>query len=224
MPELGWSLSEALFVPLLLKLHLPDRLLTICWLFSPIIGLVMHPVVGAQADIHGRRPFILFFGLVSAAGLAFMLVCAALPDGAVLAILAFGLADSGHDLLYSPTCSQMNDVFDTDESEHRCAVISGIQLIQEHHKWVGKVGPSGSCPGPVNSRQDNGLGVLRASRKIPTVLLPSSSATIVNSGVQCGTSFRIGEVWKTPTRKSPTYKSFLPNLNVEWVRTSCSVG
>mmetsp|Transcript_2187 Transcript_2187/g.7556 ORF Transcript_2187/g.7556 Transcript_2187/m.7556 type:complete len:125 (-) Transcript_2187:351-725(-) len=82
MPELGWSLSEALFVPLLLKLHLPDRLLTICWLFSPIIGLVMHPVVGAQADIHGRRPFILFFGLVSAAGLAFMLVCAALPDGA----------------------------------------------------------------------------------------------------------------------------------------------
>lgn len=126
LPELGWSVSEVLFVPLLLKLHVPAHLLTICWLFSPLFGLVLHPLVGAQADIHGRRPFIVLFGLVAAAGLAIMPLCAEVPNGAALAILAFAVADTGHDLLCTPTVAQMNDLFDADDSEHRCAVMAGF--------------------------------------------------------------------------------------------------
>mmetsp|Transcript_65635 Transcript_65635/g.137191 ORF Transcript_65635/g.137191 Transcript_65635/m.137191 type:complete len:443 (+) Transcript_65635:135-1463(+) len=126
LPEMGWSISEALFVPLLLKLRLPSHFLTVCWLFSPILGLFLHPIVGAKADLHGRRPFIVVFGLCAAFGLAVMPVCVHIPGGAGLAILAFGLADTGHDLLYTPTVAQMNDVFDAGTSEHRCAVISGF--------------------------------------------------------------------------------------------------
>lgn len=129
-PELGWGVTEALVTPLLLSLHVPHALLTLCWLFSPAFGVVLHPIVGHLVDVHGRRPFTILFCVIAALGLTLMTASLGLPKyGAMLAVLAFALADTGHDLLLTPTRAAMNDVFDADTSGQRCAIISGIGRV-----------------------------------------------------------------------------------------------
>lgn len=123
MPELGWSVSEALFMPLLLKFNVPASVLAICWLFSPVLGLFMHPCIGDLSDRHGRRPFIVSFGLVAVVGLISLPLCTSFgSSAAAVAIVAYGLTDISHDLLLTPTRAAMNDVFvDADECEKHCA-------------------------------------------------------------------------------------------------------
>lgn len=126
MPEFGWSVSEALFMPLLLTLHVPMCYLTVCWIFSPLIGICMQPYIGALSDSHGRRPGILFLGFMAACGLAALPLCSALQQGAVAAAIAvFAVTDISHDLLLTPTRAAMNDVFDTETCERRCAMLAG---------------------------------------------------------------------------------------------------
>eukprot|EP00439_Symbiodinium_sp_Y106_P080421 s582_g19.t1 len=129
MPELGWSVCEPLFMPLLLELEVPYSLLAVCWVISPAAGLVLQPCVGALSDKYGRRPFILLFGFMAVVGLTVTPLLAELASKAIarpLAIVAFGLADVSHDMLVTPTRAQMNDVFDPDTAESRSAVIGGI--------------------------------------------------------------------------------------------------
>mmetsp|Transcript_28205 Transcript_28205/g.61334 ORF Transcript_28205/g.61334 Transcript_28205/m.61334 type:complete len:479 (+) Transcript_28205:101-1537(+) len=142
MPELGWSVCEPLFMPLMLSLKVPARFLTICWLCSPVAGLFLHPCVGNLSDRYGRRPFVMAFGVLGAIGLvATPLIaatsrsacnqgggpCKAAPNevGVVLTLLAFGVTDVSHDVLMTPTRAAMNDVFDAEGAERRTALASG---------------------------------------------------------------------------------------------------
>mmetsp|Transcript_90216 Transcript_90216/g.269167 ORF Transcript_90216/g.269167 Transcript_90216/m.269167 type:complete len:424 (-) Transcript_90216:13-1284(-) len=134
VPELGWSCCEALFMPLLLGLRVPDYLLTVCWLFSPVLGLFLHPCVGRLSDTHGRRPWTILFGVLAALGLVVTPLCVTLLAGspgvaAVAAIIAFGITDTSHDLLVTPIRAAMNDLFDTEDSERRSAIAAAVGKI-----------------------------------------------------------------------------------------------
>lgn len=128
MPELGWAACEALFMPLLLTLRVPNKLLGVSWLCSPVFGFVLQPVVGNLSDRHGRRPFIVAFGLAATLGLLLMPPCTRLPRemGIPAALVAFGLADVSHDVLLTPSRAAMNDVFEAELSEQRCGVAAGL--------------------------------------------------------------------------------------------------
>ncbi|CAE8706346.1 unnamed protein product, partial [Polarella glacialis] len=129
IPEMGWSVCEPLFMPLLLILEVPHYLLSICWLISPITGLIFQPVVGALSDRYGRKPFILLLGFLAALGLVITPMCTMMANkslAGVLAIACFGLADMSHDLLVTPTRAQINDVFSADEAEWRSGFAGGL--------------------------------------------------------------------------------------------------
>lgn len=127
MPELGWSVSEALFMPLLLSMQIPQRFMAICWLCSPLAGIFLQPLIGGLSDKHGRRPFIIVFGFTATLGLVATPVCARLPRevGIPAVLIAFGLTDTSHDALVTPARAAMNDYFDAEASEQRCAVSAG---------------------------------------------------------------------------------------------------
>jgi len=119
---------------MLLGLHVPDYLLTVCWLFSPVLGLFLHPCVGRLSDTHGRRPWTILFGGLSALGLVATPLCVSLLAGspgaaAVAAIVAFGITDTSHDLLVTPIRAAMNDLFDTEDSERRSAIAAAVGKI-----------------------------------------------------------------------------------------------
>ena len=46
IPEFGWSIGDALFMPYLLQNHVPAQWLSIAWLLSPLLGVVLHPGLG----------------------------------------------------------------------------------------------------------------------------------------------------------------------------------
>eukprot|EP00435_Cladocopium_sp_Y103_P051571 s332_g16.t1 len=132
MPELGWSVCEPLFMPLLLDLEVPKSLIAICWVISPSVGFFLQPFVGALSDKYGRRPFIVVFSTIAVLGLVVTPLIALLPLKAVarpLSILAFGMADVSHDMLVTPTRAQMNDIFPPDLAESRSATVAGIAKI-----------------------------------------------------------------------------------------------
>ncbi|CAJ1416246.1 unnamed protein product, partial [Effrenium voratum] len=132
IPELGWSVCEPLFMPLLLELEVPNSLLAICWVISPLAGLVLQPCVGKMSDSHGRSPFILFFSTMSVVGLTVTPLMALLSSKAtagLLAMMAFGVTDLSHDVLVTPTRAQMNDIFEPDAAESRSATSSGLAKV-----------------------------------------------------------------------------------------------
>ncbi|CAJ1389203.1 unnamed protein product [Effrenium voratum] len=96
IPELGWSVCEALFIPLLIELEVPAALLSIGWAISPLFGLFLQGYVGRQSDIHGRTPFIVFFGAMSVVGLTvspLMPLLSSKAAAGMLAMVTFGVAD-----------------------------------------------------------------------------------------------------------------------------------
>lgn len=132
MPELGWSVCEPLFMPILLDLQVPDVLLASCWLISPAISFLLQPCVGSMSDRLGRRPFIIAFGFSAVLGLMMTpLAATLLPPAfaAPTAVAAFGLADVSHDMLATPTRAQMNDIVGPDEAERRSAAAGGIGKV-----------------------------------------------------------------------------------------------
>ncbi|CAK9029438.1 Sucrose transport protein SUT5 (Sucrose permease 5) (Sucrose transporter 5) (OsSUT5) (Sucrose-proton symporter 5) [Durusdinium trenchii] len=132
LPELGWSVCEPLFMPLLLELEVPKSLIAICWVISPSVGFFLQPCVGGLSDKYGRRPFILVFSTTAVLGLVATPLIALLPVKALarpLAILAFGMADVSHDMLVTPTRAQMNDMFPPDVAESRSATVAGVAKI-----------------------------------------------------------------------------------------------
>jgi len=133
LPELGWSVSEALLVPLLKDLNAPSYLLTIAWVCSPCAGFGLQPLVGALSDRFGARRCIAVLGFVSAGGLLGIPLCGYTLSGIVGAwatLIAFGITDTGHDLLVTPTRTAINEVFDPEASEKGCAIALGVgQLL-----------------------------------------------------------------------------------------------
>eukprot|EP00913_Durusdinium_trenchii_P017652 g16591.t1 len=100
LPELGWSVCEPLFMPLLLELEVPKSLIAICWVISPsdpcdskgYTHMFNHASQCSLAPSSFRRPFILVFSTTAVLGLVATPLIALLPVKA-LAILAFGMAD-----------------------------------------------------------------------------------------------------------------------------------
>mmetsp|Transcript_102814 Transcript_102814/g.297232 ORF Transcript_102814/g.297232 Transcript_102814/m.297232 type:complete len:441 (-) Transcript_102814:349-1671(-) len=132
LPELGWSVSETSIMPLLLKLDIPPVLLSANWLCSPVLGMLLHPLLGRLSDKHGRRPFVVVLGLASAIGLALMPTLASAAGtaaGLAAFFLVFGIVDTSHDLLLTPTRAAMNDVYAPRESELRSAVAGGCGKV-----------------------------------------------------------------------------------------------
>lgn len=124
---IGWTVSGALSLPLLLDLGIENGYLGLCWTISPLLGLVLHPLVGNLSDAYGRRLPIMTCTLLGATGLVVVPMTRVLPSCAVgLAILAVGVMDLSHDLLLTLARAAMNDIFDAEESERRCAIASGL--------------------------------------------------------------------------------------------------
>ena len=64
--ELCYSAETAFVSPILLKLGVPVQLMTLVWCLSPLLGLILVPVMGSLSDrcplkLGRRRPFILIF-------------------------------------------------------------------------------------------------------------------------------------------------------------------
>jgi len=129
LPELGWSVCEALIIPLLLDLDVPSYLLTITWMCSPVAGLWAQPLVGSFCDRSGTRPCIILLGLFSTFGLICTPICAYQLSGKMrvaATLIAYGITDMGHDLMVTPTRAAMNAIFEPEDSEKRCAIASGV--------------------------------------------------------------------------------------------------
>lgn len=76
--ECLFCLQEALTVPLLLKLKVPETLYSLVYLLIPLLGFFFQPVIGVLSDrcqskLGPRRPFILMLSLSSLIGLLFIL-------------------------------------------------------------------------------------------------------------------------------------------------------
>lgn len=128
VPELGWSVCEALFMPLLLKLKVPPVLLTSCWLFSPILGFLAQPFVGSLCDRYGARRLVLILTAAAATGLMLTPMSAEMGGDLAMAvvIIGYGLTDMSHDLLYTVSRVQMNDLLEADLAEQKCAVAASL--------------------------------------------------------------------------------------------------
>mmetsp|Transcript_133020 Transcript_133020/g.384722 ORF Transcript_133020/g.384722 Transcript_133020/m.384722 type:complete len:468 (-) Transcript_133020:381-1784(-) len=132
LPELGSSVNEACVLPLLVSLQIPSVLLALNWAVSPSVGLFMHPVLGRLTDRFGRRPFVIAFGSISICGLALLPVLVEALDGTaaiVAVVLASGVIDTSMDLLLTPTRAAMNDVYNADDNEMRCATAGGVGRV-----------------------------------------------------------------------------------------------
>jgi len=129
LPELGWSVCEALLIPLLLDLDVPSYLLTITWMCSPVAGLWAQPLVGSFCDRRGTRPCIILLGLLSTVGLICTPICGYQLSGKMrvaATLIAYGITDLGHDLMVTPTRAAMNAIFEPEDSEKRCAIAAGV--------------------------------------------------------------------------------------------------
>lgn len=85
--ELCYAAETAFVSPVLLKLGVPVHFMTLVWCLSPLLGLILVPVMGSLSDrcslkLGRRRPFILLFS----AGIVIGLVL--VPNGEALGILA----------------------------------------------------------------------------------------------------------------------------------------
>eukprot|EP00927_Polykrikos_kofoidii_P006025 TRINITY_DN12432_c0_g1_i1.p1 TRINITY_DN12432_c0_g1~~TRINITY_DN12432_c0_g1_i1.p1 ORF type:complete len:472 (-),score=48.47 TRINITY_DN12432_c0_g1_i1:33-1448(-) len=170
-PEFGWGVCEPLMVPLFLHLHVPARHLAICWTISPIAGMLFHPILGHLTDVYGRRLFVALIGLTTAAGFAGIPFMARLEDptyAIVGVMLAYGLSDLGHALLLTPTRAFMNDLFEKEDSEQRCAVAGAIGRLV------------GMCLASFVSRDYafNICAAMIATMSLAQVLAPSKNQTI----------------------------------------------
>ena len=85
--ELCYSAETAFVSPILLKLGVPVQLMTLVWCLSPLLGLILVPVMGSLSDrcplkLGRRRPFILIFSAGIIAGLVLV------PNGETLGLMA----------------------------------------------------------------------------------------------------------------------------------------
>lgn len=125
VPELGWSVGEALFMPYLIQKGVSATWLGVGWLFAPILGFCLHPLIGGLSDRYGRRPFVLALGIFSVVGLMMI------PLSSVyVAIVGYGLVDLSHDLMMTVSRAFVNDHIKPAQSANSYyAIFSGVGKI-----------------------------------------------------------------------------------------------
>ncbi|XP_036793283.1 solute carrier family 45 member 4 isoform X1 [Oncorhynchus mykiss] len=131
--EFCYAMETALVTPVLLQIGLPEQYYSLTWFLSPILGLILTPLIGSASDRctlkwGRRRPFILalcvgvllgvsLFLNGSLLGLALGDVPSSQPIGIVLTVLGVVLLDFSADASDGPIRAYLLDVADTEEQD-----------------------------------------------------------------------------------------------------------
>ncbi|KAI4893279.1 hypothetical protein NFI96_019678 [Prochilodus magdalenae] len=131
--EFCYAMETALVTPVLLQIGLPEQYYSLTWFLSPILGLILTPLIGSASDRctlkwGRRRPFILalcvgvLIGVAlflngSLVGLAVGDVPGKQPFGIVLTVLGVVVLDFCADASEGPIRAYLLDVADTEEQD-----------------------------------------------------------------------------------------------------------
>ncbi|XP_072535590.1 solute carrier family 45 member 4 [Salminus brasiliensis] len=131
--EFCYAMETALVTPVLLQIGLPEQYYSLTWFLSPILGLILTPLIGSASDRctlkwGRRRPFILalcvgvLMGVAlflngSLVGLAVGDVPGNQPIGIVLTVLGVVVLDFCADASEGPIRAYLLDVADTEEQD-----------------------------------------------------------------------------------------------------------
>ncbi|XP_062848510.1 solute carrier family 45 member 4 [Trichomycterus rosablanca] len=131
--EFCYAMETALVTPVLLQIGLPEQYYSLTWFLSPILGLILSPLIGSASDQctlkwGRRRPFILALGVGVLMGVALFLNGSVVglavgdfpgnqPIGIVLTVLGVVVLDFCLDALDGPIRSYLLDVADVEEQD-----------------------------------------------------------------------------------------------------------
>ncbi|XP_068426480.1 solute carrier family 45 member 4-like isoform X2 [Clinocottus analis] len=128
--EFCYAMETALVTPVLLQIGLPEQYYSLTWFLSPILGLLLTPVIGSASDRctlrwGRRRPFILALCVGVLLGVALFLNGSLIglsvgdspssqPIGIVLTVIGVVVLDFSADASEGPIRAYLLDVADTD--------------------------------------------------------------------------------------------------------------
>ncbi|XP_028983979.1 solute carrier family 45 member 4 isoform X2 [Betta splendens] len=131
--EFCYAMETALVTPVLLQIGLPEQYYSLTWFLSPILGLLLTPVIGSASDRctlrwGRRRPFILALCVGVLLGVALFLNGSLIglslgdsPDrqsiGIVLTVIGVVVLDFCADASEGPIRAYLLDVADTEEQD-----------------------------------------------------------------------------------------------------------
>uniref|UniRef100_A0A8K9Y5J4 Solute carrier family 45 member 4b n=1 Tax=Oncorhynchus mykiss TaxID=8022 RepID=A0A8K9Y5J4_ONCMY len=116
--EFCYAMETALVTPVLLQIGLPEQYYSLTWFLSPILGLILTPLIGSASDRctlkwGRRRPFILALCVGVLLGVSLFLNGSLL----VLTVLGVVLLDFSADASDGPIRAYLLDVADTEEQD-----------------------------------------------------------------------------------------------------------
>uniref|UniRef100_M4AJ52 Solute carrier family 45 member 4 n=1 Tax=Xiphophorus maculatus TaxID=8083 RepID=M4AJ52_XIPMA len=129
--EFCYAMETALVTPVLLQIGLPEQYYSLTWFLSPILGLLLTPLIGSASDRctlrwGRRRPFILALCTGVLIGVALFLNGSLIgktdpntkqqPIGIVLTVVGVVVLDFCADASEGPIRAYLLDVADTDEN------------------------------------------------------------------------------------------------------------
>ncbi|KAL6488535.1 hypothetical protein MHYP_G00022760 [Metynnis hypsauchen] len=131
--EFCYAMETALVTPVLLQIGLPEQYYSLTWFLSPILGLILTPLIGSASDRctlrwGRRRPFILALCVGVLIGVALFLNGSLVglsvgdvpdnqPIGIVLTVLGVVVLDFCADASEGPIRAYLLDVADTEEQD-----------------------------------------------------------------------------------------------------------
>nr|XP_019949037.1 PREDICTED: solute carrier family 45 member 4-like isoform X2 [Paralichthys olivaceus] len=131
--EFCYAMETALVTPVLLQIGLPEQYYSLTWFLSPILGLLLTPLIGSASDRctlrwGRRRPFILALCVGVLLGVALFLNGSLIglsigdspnnqPIGIVLTVLGVVVLDFSADASEGPIRAYLLDVADTEEQD-----------------------------------------------------------------------------------------------------------
>ncbi|AWO96656.1 putative solute carrier family 45 member 4-like [Scophthalmus maximus] len=131
--EFCYAMETALVTPVLLQIGLPEQYYSLTWFLSPILGLLLTPVIGSASDRCSlpwgrRRPFILALCVGVLLGVALFLNGSLIglsigdspnnqPIGIILTVLGVVVLDFSADASEGPIRAYLLDVADTEEQD-----------------------------------------------------------------------------------------------------------
>uniref|UniRef100_A0A7N6FAB5 Solute carrier family 45 member 4b n=1 Tax=Anabas testudineus TaxID=64144 RepID=A0A7N6FAB5_ANATE len=131
--EFCYAMETALVTPVLLQIGLPEQYYSLTWFLSPILGLLLTPVIGSASDRctlrwGRRRPFILTLCVGVLLGVALFLNGSLIglsigdspssqPIGIVLTVVGVVVLDFCADASEGPIRAYLLDVADTEEQD-----------------------------------------------------------------------------------------------------------
>ncbi|CAL8396834.1 unnamed protein product [Gadus morhua 'NCC'] len=131
--EFCYAMETALVTPVLLQIGLPEQYYSLTWFLSPILGLLVTPLIGSASDRctlawGRRRPFILALCVGTLLGVALFLNGSLMglalgdkqgsqPIGIVLTVLGVVVLDFSADASDGPIRAYLLDVANTEEQD-----------------------------------------------------------------------------------------------------------